>query len=603
MRNRTYSATAKHDFLRYLNGIVRYPLMHFDDSPVLSSSVFSSTYHRMCSPIQYHYTYLYTVIDAKTVRLLDDEISKLVNTSPTIYIDPTKTADAFYKTLSESNYLLPSNETRLPSVQEPTYHFLVYDPVSVSSQYGYRIEVAGPALGIGLASSYRFAFVDAGLRPFLLDEASDLTSGEILTSASRSAFDYANILHGIISSCVTPPVSKAMRHVPDEFRISFHLNIVDTSTLISEDLTNINSSDITLPLASSFNASDFLSSLRVAFHRASTQNKVLSLHVEHVNVSQDAIVAMAVTRALSRNSLHLTLDGHMLLNDITNEVRHFSYYIDSSLTIHIPLFLFSFSDPSRMAQLRMLNDFRESSVVGKMAIFIVENRFRKFSRNKVSTTTEAVAKVLLLLCGLQDDIVKHANVKKNVIPFLLKDQIRRNLLVDQVDWSDKAASKAHELLNFEGLDKRFIPHNYGSRINESRQLVLSKLQNLHDLWHRSSVNLSFVGIESASSQLMKACEQLAAQLHAEFCHQPLPEEILLRAEAGAESEKPSQSVFTLGTILLPILCGICAALFTSKQISTRRPEQPLPITSEQKETVTWFSTLSSGRSMDKTKTS
>lgn len=591
-------------FLANLSSTVRYHALHSDHPSLLDSPILRSLHLMPCSPVQYNYSYDYSILDADTLHRLDHQVYGLINSSSTIYIDPTGTANSFYKVLFERNYIHQSHSSL--SLQRTTYHFLVYDATTVPLQYGYRVETAGPVLNIGIASFDRFAFVDVGSRPFLFDETADPTPGEVLLSASGSAHEYAKALHSLISSNITPPVSPNMRRFPPESRIVFNLNLVDATTVVAENLTGDIPPDTVLPIAASFNSSHFLSVLRSSFNHISEPKKTLTLSVSTVNISNDASLAMAVSRAFSRTSIHLTLDAHQLLSDLLNGKEQTSYY-DDSFVIHIPLYLFSFTDTSRTVQIQHSKSFHTASVAGKQVIFIVENRVREFARDAVSTTKEAVGKVLTLLCGLQDDSLNHINVM-NKIPVILEDHIQRNLLVHQIDWSERvAAGKARELLNFEGLDSRLIPHDHGSEIEASRIEVMKKLEDLEDIWRSSSLSLVTTGIQVATLQLVKVCEKLAAKLHAEVCNQRLPEEILLRAEADShDSDKRQVSSQSYGsTVFFPMLCGILTGFVISRRsdISRRQRLDPssTPFKEDQPKIVTWFSTLYPNETVDKRK--
>lgn len=584
----------RHDFLAHLSNIVRYHALHSDHPSLVDSPILRSLHLLHCSPVQYNYSYEYSVLDPGTLHRLDHQVYTLINSSSTIFIDPTETADTFYTILSERIHI---HQPRAPSAYERTsYLFLVYDATTVPLQYGYRVETAGSVLNVGIASFNRFAFVDVGSRPFLFDETADPTPGENLLSASRSSLEYAKVLHSLISTIITPPVSSNMRRFPPESRIAFSLNLVDAAPVVAQNRTGDIPSDAVLPTAASFNSSQFLSVLRSSLNHVSETEKTLSLSVSTVNITHDASMAMAVSRAFSRTSIHLTLDARQLLSHLVNEKERTSF-IDDSFVIHIPLYLFSFIDTSRTVQLQHSKSFHAASVAGKQVIFIVENRVREFSRDAVSTTKEAVGKVLTLLCGLHDDALSHINVFNN-IPVILKDQIQRNLLVDQIDWSERvAAGKARKLINFEGLDSRLIPHGHGSEIEASRDEVKKKLKDLEGIWRASSLSLVTTGIQVTTLQLVKVCARLAAKLHAEVCNQRLPEEILLRAKAdldGDENHRASTHSYG-GTVFIPILCGIITGLVMSFRSDIARRQRldlsSVPFKEDQPKIVTWFSTL------------
>eukprot|EP00178_Gracilaria_changii_P019077 TRINITY_DN55532_c0_g1_i1.p1 TRINITY_DN55532_c0_g1~~TRINITY_DN55532_c0_g1_i1.p1 ORF type:complete len:668 (+),score=75.89 TRINITY_DN55532_c0_g1_i1:549-2552(+) len=600
MREPTWTLEAKKLFLTYLASKVRHVALPITEEEDVLVSLVGKLHPNTCSVVGYSYNYDMNLAGEKTASALDSALESIRKESPSIFVNGTAVADKFWDTLqSDANFRASED----PNV----YNVLVYDAISVAPQYGYRAEPGGAIGTVAMASEKRFAIIDVGAKPFFL-AAESLTVGDLLTTNSKSTREYALQLHGIISKLLTPRVSTRMRRFPHETRLAFKLNLVDASAVIGRISGVAGDSEGNKPLGSSFSAEQFMKVLNTVFHNHVIPDKDVSITVEDVDMMQESRMAMAVSRAFSMKGLEMVLDSERLINSLMrNSTDRYGYFVDSSYIAHIPMYLFSFADDSRVTHFDTGEQLR-ARVVGKEAVVIAENRLRDGLDEYISTTSEATKEVLELLCGLDQESLSVLSSQTGAVPLILRDIAKRNILVQELDWTQAVASwKAKELLDFEGLDSRLIPHQQGSRIEMARGKVRSALRKLTEQWRKASLTMKLDDVESATMYLMGLSTELADMLHEEVCNQPLPEEILIKAEAevmgGKGSTKHRKRWRLLRLVVFSAVAGIMFGSYLHQKalkqqsfrgtylddLSIAPAVRNLDVTA----TTQWFSTLTS----------
>lgn len=603
MREKTWNSRTKAYFLKSLSNTLRFPAVPTEDDRLPLAPVLGRRTSNSCSVIEYDYKYESEFSSKNLVQDLDNALAEIIKNSSSMFVDSTLVADRFYNILSAKGFCKRN--------KDPTaYNVLIYNAMSVAPQYGFRAE-EGSAVGtIGISSEERFAFVDVGARPFFLSNSDTLTPGELLMSLSQSPLKYATEMHSIIANILTPPVSKRMRRFPQETRLAFQLNLVDVSAVIGRKPGVGGDSLGNKPLGSTFISKNFTDLLYSVFSDSVVKEKQLSVSITAMNMTEDSTMAMAVARSFSMKGLDMALDSNRLLKDvlINNSTGKYGFFADSSFVAHIPMYLFSFADDSRITHFDSGEEIR-AKVMGKQAVFMVENRLRDNKDDFTSVTSEAAKEVLELLLGLSSSSLSLMNSRIGRVPVLLRDISRRNLLAQELDWSEAiAAWKASELLNYEGLDSRLIPHDSGSAIAQTQKVVKQNLRKLQESWRQAANSLSVRGVETATLELMEKSRRFADKLHEEICNQPLPEEILLKAEMdfGAHRErrialkrKPSYLLWLGLPAIAGILCGTVLHYRSGRRAKVRSAylddlSMPATMRGFEETTSQWFSTLTAG---------
>ncbi|CDF39053.1 unnamed protein product [Chondrus crispus] len=514
-------------------------------------------------------------------------------------------ADAFYHILRTDHAFTPSEGPRV-------YTLVLYNAASVAPQRGYVAEQGAPPRTIAVSTENRLAVLDVDAKPYFLDNSAESTPGEQLLALGREPALYADKLADIAAALFTPSVSPNMRRFPHETTLAFTLKLVDVSAVVGRMGGVSGDSKANKPLGSTFDPAVFHQLVQDVFRGAG--EKRVSIAVEHVDVENDLVMAMALARAFSVEGLDIALDSESLNVDLVqNETEGAAYFVDKSFVAHVPMVLFSFADDSRVTHFKTGESVR-SMVVEKNAVFMIENRLRDAKEKTYATTTSEAAKdVLEMICGVNRHELGYLDARKRKNSVLLHDIVRRNVLRQELDWSEaSAARKAVDLLNFEGLDPRLIPHEKGSAIADSRAVVRDSLQLLYGAWERAVETLSVANVEGASLQVIRASKRLEEQLHEEICNQPLSEEILLNAEVeGQDVKKPNNVVwlFYLMYAILPVIAGGMFG-FTYHQRMQRNIQErsailgEIPVSSPRHKFVPpstglWFSTLTNS---DKPKT-
>lgn len=595
----SWTAQAKQLFLSQLSGIIRHSSLPFpaDDSPFTAHLPKSSISY--CSVLEVSHTYTLAIARPSTASKLDAALSASLERSSSMFASGPAVADTFYALLTADPAFVPSSDSR-------TYNLLVYNAASVAPQRGYMAERGASAGTIGVATTKRFAFLDIGAKPHFLDNSATSTPGEQLMAASREPGVYANKMKAIVADVLTPPASVNMRRFPQESRLLFSLKIVDVSAVIGRRPGVAGDSQGNKAMGSTFRVSDFAQVIEDIFNEHVVGEKRVSLEVGTVDVVEDVNMAMAVARSFSMKGLEMVLDSNRLLEDvIANKTERAGYFTDSSFVAHVPMFLFSFADDSRITHFETGEELR-AKVVGKEAVFLIENRLRDAIEGYGSTTSMAAKEVLELLCGLTRDELGYMNATSGSVPLLLRDIVRRNVLRQELDWSEfNAARKAEDVLNFEGLDSRLIPHEQGSAIAESRKAVRNSLRALYSVWDKAATSVSVGDIESVSAEVMRLSKQLSNKLHDEICNQPLSEEFLLKAADEVEPETNASPIwmFYLTAVFLPAvagcLFGVLVHWWRQKKAQARGVGLgEIPVVSprhhfEPPSTGLWFSTLTS----------
>lgn len=575
--------------LSALSRTVRHP------SPLLST----------CSVLELRYSFSLSTADPATLPRLDAALTTALHKSSSMFASAHAVADAFY-------HILEGDAAFEKPDREGTYNLLLYNAASVAPQRGYIAEQGAPPRTIAVATDKRFAVLDVDAKPYFLDNSAESTPGEQLLALGRDPPSYADKLAEIAAALFTPPMSPNMRRFPHESRLAFTLKLVDVSGVVGRMEGVAGDSKGNKPLGATFNPSAFQQIVQDVFKGAG--EKRVSIAVEDVDVANDPVVAMALARAFSVHGLDIILDSERLRLDIVeNETEGAAYHVDESFVAHVPMVLFSFADDSRVTHFETGESVR-SMVVRKKSVFLVENRLRDTDQDSYTTlTSEAAKDVLEMICGVNRYELGYFDATHRGYSVLLHDIVRRNVLRQELDWSQYSASvKTMELLDFEGLDPRLIPHEEGSAIGKGRGAVRDSLNILHSTWEKAVETLSVGDVESASLRVVRASEKLEELLHEEICNQPLSEEILLKAEVEGHNLKESNKapwMFYVIYALLPAIAGAAFGFTCHHRVQQRMQARSailgeIPISSPRHKFVPpssglWFSTLTNA---DKPKT-
>lgn len=589
----------KQNFLQDISTTVQYPATLLGEDVLSEFPLFGRPHPSSCSAVTYHYSYDIVIADSPALNALDQIVSTEAKEAQSSFLDASYIADQFWAALYARQLVNPT-----PNATQ--YDFVIYNAMSVAPQYGFRAEIGAAVGTMGIATAKRFAFLDVGARPFFLSDAKGMQPGEVLMSVSGNPTGYAHKLHSIVSSLLTPPLSSNMHQFPHETRLAFNLRPIDVSAIIGRMKGTGGDSTGTRSI-SHINTSQFIKFLHSAIPTSGPDTKMLAFTLPSANVTDEAWSVMAVTRAFSLRGLEFILDSEQLLKDIVNrQAERAGYFVDLSYVAHIPIYVLSFADDTRTVHVDGGEDIR-SAVIGRKAIVLVENRLRDSKSDVLSLTSEASKKVLELLCGLRSETLNLVNASAESLPLITRDQVLRNVLTQRLDWSQAAAGwAAEEALNFEGLDSRLIPHEKGSAIEAGRHLVHTKLHDLYLSWEKAGVSLRSNQVQAATLRLIRASKDLANKLHEEVCNQPLPDEILLKAEAEVASEnlngefaEPSLRRWLGIPSLLGFVVGVIAQLVTiyrrREEISLRSGTLPGAVDLSASRS-TWFSTMSSDKS-------
>lgn len=592
----TFPPAAQSDFLSQLSVILRHPAPSppKDTSP-LTPHISVQPQSNLCSVVEYNQSYSLSYAQPSFITTLDRIVSEELEKSGSMFANGPTVADRFVDAV----------QTFIPK-QLDVYTLLIYHAAAVSPQRGYVAEKGGMANTAAMATKARFAFLDVGAKPYFLDQGG-LTPGEMLTASSNDVLAYASKLREFASAMFAPVVSLGMRRFPLETRIVFELREVDVSAVIGRIEGVAGDSTDEVEMGRTFERDKFEAVVSGLFADGVFGGKNVETEVVKVDVGKDADVGMAVARSFSMRGLEMVMDAKGLLRDVVGDRA--GYFVDRSFVAHVPMYLFSIADDSRITHFETGEGVR-AKVVGQEAVFMVENRLKDRADDvHASVTTEAVKEVLELLCGLGRESSGYMDAGRGIVPIVLKDIMKRNIVTQELDWSEGvAARKAVELINFEGLDRRLIPHEKGSAIAESRTAVSIGLQSLYDSWERAAAKGSVQQVEDATFELIRKSKHLTNKLHDEICNQPLPEEIMLKAEAEVDKEQIARVAvssvwFYLTSVYFPFAAGvICGCLF---QLQRRRRKKArgnalgeIPVVSptrpsEPSANVLWFSTLTS----------
>lgn len=597
MREKSWNDVQTHkQFEKALSSIVYHEASPKPPNTSLSSFITPSPDNH-CSVIAYQYNYTFIPLSGNILSRLDDALKSLSENSSSMFIDTYAAADAFHQQLN-----LP------PIKSAKEYNLLLYNSISAAPQRGYISEPGASVTMSGYSQTQRFAFIDLAARPFFFSNGPP-TIGESLLPFSKEFTGYARTLHAACVDLFTPALAEEIRRFPPEGHLAFSLSEVDVSAVVGRLKGTAGDSLENVPMGASFDKNRFINILTALFHPPALPKKRVSIEVKDINMNQDAYMGMAVARAFSTYGLELVLDSQGLLRDLLKlKEKHGGYFTDASFIAHVPLYLFSFADSTRITHFAE-NELLRAKAIDKEAVFMVENRIRDPKiEERMSITSEAVKEVLQLVCGLRKDTLDFINARKELVPLVVQDIVNRNVLTQELDWSDTIASwKARELLGYQGLDERLIPHEKGSVIQRGRNDLSNSVDRLHSTWMQVGDSLSLTGLEDATLNVVERSRVFETHLHEEICNQPLPEEILLKAEAeldadvgnlSARKDTPSFMKWTMLPLLVGVLAGLSAYRESSKN---KRPRDhdflEIPIASNvtsvhMTRPTQWFSTLS-----------
>lgn len=602
MRKSSWTPTAKRNFLKRLSSTERHAAIPFEEDENFIYSHSTRTNPTSCSVVEYSYMYDTALASEKTLSNLDAVLSAIQKKSFSVFVNGTEVADEFWTTLQSEVNFRPSNHSYI-------YNVLLYRARSVNGRYGFQAEKGTRAGAIGLASEHRFAVIDIDTEPFFLEQPVAPSPGEMLLANSNSPAGYATELRSIVSKLLTPVPSVRMRRFPQETKLTFKLNVLDASEVIGRMAGVGGDSKGNKPLGASFSTELFMRVLTTIFHNHILPPKEISISVQVADMFQNSKMAMAISRSFSTRGLELVLDSERLINDLLSETSEANgYFVDSSFVAHIPMFLFSFADDSRTTHFESGSEVR-AKVVAKQVVVMIENRLQDEKHNSPSATSEAVKDVLELLCGIDEPTSVLMSTQSGAVPLVVRDIARRNIITQELDWSQAtAAKKAEELLNFEGLDSNLIPHEKGSYVELSRRDIEESLRMLQEAWRRAATAMSLENVESTASSLSKKCRKFADILHREVCEQPLPEEILLKVKADVRSMKTitvasRRRQSTAICVLLSTIAGVAIGAYLHRQAVNKSISSGTHVGDNSVEqtirqfdvsaTTQWFSTLSS----------
>lgn len=565
MRGSEWTPRSKAAFESSLSGLVRYPTSANSDETLglsFRSPPGETPPDSLCSVVEVSSVYQVDVAPLEVVAELDRSLSAALSASSSIFVSGIDAADAFWTILAGRNLV---RDIKTPG----QYFLLIYNPDSVPPQHGYQAEAGAPPETFGVALDQRFAFLDMGSRPHILEDFGELTPNELLMTTSRSSEGYAEKLRAIAADFFSPKVSANMQRFPRQNRLSFSLSLIDADAIIrglqnGEDGSKAKSNSV----GATFSPKTFTELVQGTFQDFFVTGNAINFEVETVNVMENSKVSMAVSRAFSEKGLQLVLDSERLFKDIVaDESSENGLLMDASLVTHIPIFLFSFADEARVCHFEDGEEVR-AKTVGNRAVFMVENRLRDVTGESTTLTMKAVIQVLEMLGGLNLNLLSTLNGEKGRLPLLLRDVIHQNIVRQELDWSaSTAARRASEALEYDDLDESLIPLKEGRAIADSRVAVDVSLKELHAAWDRAASTLSSAEVAASTQDLVEKSNVLTRQLHHEFCNQPiLSEEILITARRSSHAVR---------THLRWMLLGICLGVMAGALSVRRRMRKTL----------------------------
>lgn len=509
---------------------------------------------------------------------------------------------------SVADGFLPILSSYLP--KEPhVYTFVLYQSATLAPQRGFISSKGDPPSTIAFATGARMALLDLGAVPYFLGPAV-ITPGEELASRASDMKEYAKKLDEIVMQNLFPEVSGRLRRFPRKCDLMFELKEVDVSAVVGRREGIAGDSKEEVEMGKSFDKGRFQLVLgKVLKNEETFGRRDLRISVEKIEMvgnSPDVEVEMAVSRAWGMKGLEMKMDSESLIRDLVNMgKKERKYWVDEeSYVVHVPMYLLSFADDSRIVHFEEGEHVR-AKVVEKEAVFMLENRLKDRVDDVYESITEMVMReVLELMFGVNRQVLMYMDVEKGDVPLIIKDIMIRNIIEAEMDWSEmKVGRRARELLQFEGLDPKLIPHERGSVISTSLQDVLVGLESLKDSWEIAATKGKLSLIENMTVDLIKKEGKLADLLHEEICNQPLQEELKLVAEAEGVTDNDERGFwfyFVHVYLCFGMGAGCGAAMWWRKRRKVRRRGQLLgemgatdieAIRDEQHKTNVWFSTL------------
>jgi hypothetical protein len=477
-----------------------------------------------------------------------------------------------------------------------TTMFLVYNPTRRSRvvDYGYTADMSSSSAYVdvfGFSRSERFAFIDVAAMPFDTQDFELLrpgTPGEILTTLSRDVSDYGCHLGSIIRDILAPPLSpSSMLLFPSDRHIVFKVLMIDVDKSASTDHSP--TVKPSLSVGWTFQAERFKLLVESILHAAPLGRRSFSVEIE---TADDIVTKMAVSRAVRQTRDAVVLDPDALLRDLvtrsarsnrdgddedidhpagklpSDSTQAFSFYTDSSYVLHVPIILLSFAE--RGHELSLVNSEQvRAKAVGRQAIVLAENRLQ--SKDDFFDLTSLAAKeALVLLSGLDSNMLKQADMTEVKAPLLLIDAAQRNILHHHLLWSRKSAVEpAENALNFDGFDPASIPHSPGTPLDASRRATKEKLDETLASWHQATMTMEAgVGVAAATRALSQAVADLRKDLNAEFCKLSLPNDLALDTRTGPHRTRSHAGLWKI--VILPFLAGsISVAVASTLMLRSR----------------------------------
>lgn len=609
MRNENWSAEQTMLLSNKMSRQVRYPSADYANIP-------ESVWRRgddadtpfMCGVVSYAYSYEIEYVPQEASRALDGVLKQHLEEDSSMFAHATRAANSFASIITKA---MPDQAGKSEH-DATTYAIMVYNPVSTAPEYGYISGNGGEVGTLGVASSARFAFVDTGARPFIFDNRRGPGPGELLMAVSNGRNSYAEQLHAIVQDLITPPVSQSMRRFPPESRLSFKLSLIDASAVIGR-ISGVGGDSLgKQPLGVSFNSSRFTTLIHKALSGRALHDKNVSIEISVPDVANDGVTSMALARAFSMRGLDLMLDTDVLYRDYikSDKTERAGYFVDSSFSGHIPLFLFSFADDSRVTHFED-GDEIHAKIVGHEAVLMIENRLRDNDGEHMDVTSFAAKETLELLCGVNTGSLAHADARTGEFPVILTDMAKRNILARELEWSSlSGADRACDLLEFDGYDRRVIPHGSNTPLGKSLRAVREARDNLYAVWDQAAISLDASLVEASTMRLQLVSRNLSHHLHEELCKQNLAGEILLELE-GSKTIGDSahllgiqQELFYLQYVLFPALLGLVVGvagflIHRRQRLHTQSQTLGEVSTTGLSSTSAWFSTLTHSDSKSK----
>lgn len=511
---------------------------------------------------------------------LDIVFSKELNRQPDFQIPTTSVADQLCDQLARDKETAKGQSSRTVTV-------LVWSPKVTlrASQYTYKAGRGSSLVLHGMSSKRNCAFIDVNARG-ITSERGVPSLGDMLSTATGNMTGYAFHLGQYLQRVVSPPRSPSMHRLPPESRLAFKVIDVDASSLFAnKGGPGLSGSGV----GSQFDVETFEKVVRSLLEKEPYKKETV-IERASLQLNQSLAMALAVSRAIQIHASKVVIDPSVIQQHIlyspTDDTR-VSFFADTSFVAHVPLMIVSFSEPSRTVQFAHAEN-RDAVVLDSELVLVLENRANDHMTTRSGLTAQVIGAALELLCGLQHADTFFQHVHQTVMPVLLSDIAKRNVVQRELEWSFETAVKdATSLLRLDGHDPSLIPHEPDTLLGNALGQTKALLQHTMAAWEKALDALDPVDVMDTTYRLTTACHTLRELLYTQVCSQPMKEEIALEAESegfrGFVEHRPSSSTRLPYSILASITLGLLTAwLLTyltrsrSARAQLHRASSPLP---------------------------